>query len=136
MSILKIVKGLIKTPGGESDPEAWLTRFMAHMAVGGCLFVACMVLFFGVLGRTDPLAAALGACAIYAGVETTEWMLARRRRSWTLFWDCVLDWCAVATMSGMFWAAWTNWPLLMLLFMALALVIAEAGVVYRMRRKA
>ena len=134
MSIIRVVKGLIKAPGGETDPEAWLTRFMAHAAVGGFLFVSCMVLFFGLLGRTDPLIAAIGACTIYAGVEAAEWVMAKNRRTWSLFWDCVLDWCAVACMAGMFWAAWTNWPLLMLAFMLVAVVIAEAGVVYRMRK--
>lgn len=132
--MIRIVRDLIKNPGAEKDPEAWLTRFMAHMAVGGLLFAACMVIFFGVLGRTDPRAAAVGAGLVYAGVEAAEFALAKRRRSWALAFDCLLDWCAVATMAGMFWAAWTNWPLLMLAFMSVALVIAEAGVVYRMRK--
>lgn len=126
--MLRVVLDLVNNPGAEDEPEPWLTRLFAHMAVGGCLFVLAMV-----LTSSRPTLSAFCACAIYAGVEVIEWVLARGRRNLALLLDCAVDWLAVSFMTGMFWSAWMHNTALMAGFMAAAFIMAQIGVSRRMR---
>lgn len=128
MNLHQIIMDLLRNPGSENEPEPWLTRLMAHKAVGTYLFCVAMVFTFA-----DPFWAALAASLVYALVETAEWALAAGRRSWALLWDCILDWSGVTSNIAIIWAAWENDLFIMLAFMVVGLGIAQAGVMKRAR---
>lgn len=87
--LCRLLRRLWETPGAEVDPEAWATRFAAHMGLSAGVMIALLALL--------PVAPALAvSLLVYAAWELSQW---RRARGWLLWWDCVLDWTAWAAMA-------------------------------------
>lgn len=87
--MIRLLRRLWETPAAEVDPEAWATRFAAHMGLSAGVMIALLALL--------PAAPALAVSLLgYAAWEWSQWQRARGR---LLAWDCVLDWCAWAVMA-------------------------------------
>lgn len=94
--MIRLLRKLFETPGAETDPADWATRFCAHQGLAALLALL-------VLAVTHPADAVGGLLLGYALWELAQW---RRGRGWLLWWDCVLDWCAWSAM--VLAVAW--WP--------------------------
>lgn len=109
---------LWESPAAEADPEAWATRFAAHMGLSAGVMIALLALL--------PVAPALAVSLLgYAAWEWSQW---RRARGWLLAWDCVLDWCAWATVAFAIWHLYRGDAATAAALMLVALVICAAGV--------
>jgi len=88
-ALYRVLRRLWETPGAEIDPEAWATRFAAHMGLSAAVTTALLAL----LPAAQALAVSLAG---YAAWELSQW---RRARGWLLWWDCVADWTAWVVMA-------------------------------------
>lgn len=123
--MIRILADMWRTPGAEADPEAWATRFAAHMG----LSAGVMIVLMAVMPALPALALSLAAYAVW---EATQWY---QQRSWLVWWDCVLDWCAWASMAlAVAFSAWGGaWAAVGLIVATLA--IAWSGVWQRSPRR-
>lgn len=88
-ALYRVLRRMWETPGAEVDPDAWATRFAAHMGLAAGVMIALLALL--------PVVPALAVTLLgYAAWEWSQW---QRARGWLLAWDCVLDWCAWAAMA-------------------------------------
>ena len=112
--LYRLLRRLWESPAAEVDPDAWATRFAAHMGLSAGAMIAMLALL--------PAAPALAVSLLgYAAWEWSQW---RRARGWLLAWDCVLDWCAWAVMAF----AISSDGATAAAYMLVALVICGAGV--------
>lgn len=88
-SLYRVLRRMWESPGTETDPADWATRFSAHMGLSAAITIALLALLPDTLVLSVSL---LG----YAAWEWSQW---RRARGWLLWWDCVLDWTAWAVMA-------------------------------------
>lgn len=137
--LCRLLRRLWETPGAEVDPDAWATRFAAHMGLSAGVMIALLaaasvaadaVLWLG-WALAVPLPGGLHGMAVLAalavsmlGYAAWEWSQWRRARGWLLAWDCVLDWCAWAAMAFAIAAEGATAAA----YMLTALVICAAGV--------
>lgn len=119
MKILKIIRQLTSNPGSEKDPEEWLTRFVAHCAVGLGLFTLAFPMI-------SPELAVAAALLVYAWIEFEE--VRHIRRTPALIWDCVLDWTAVAIGASIGYCLWYQDWISAMLLLGTGVLTAEAGV--------
>lgn len=117
-ALYRVLRGLWETPGAEVDPEAWATRFAAHMGLSAGATIALLALLPDWMALTASLTG-------HAAMEWSQW---RRARGWLLAWDCVLDWCAWATVAFATWHLYRGDAPTAAALMLAALVICAAGV--------
>lgn len=117
-ALYRVLRRMWETPGAEVEPDAWATRFAAHMGLSAGVMIALLAL----------LPAALALAVSLLGYAAWEWSQWRRARGWLLWWDCVADWCAWAVMAlAMLHLIRGDAPTAAALMLA-ALVICAAGV--------
>lgn len=109
--MIGLLRELFDTPGAETDPADWATRFCAHQGLAALASLLALALM------PDNAAVAL-LLASYALWEGGQFV---RQRGWLLWWDCVADWCAWAAM--VLAIAW--WPVPCV---AVSLVLLAVGV--------
>lgn len=117
-ALYRVLLGLWETPAAEVDPEAWATRFAAHMGLSAGVTIALLALLPDWMALTASLTG-------YAAMEWSQWRLAR---GWLLAADCVLDWCAWATVAFATWHLYRGDAATAAALMLVALVICAAGV--------
>lgn len=83
--MIQLIKSLFATPGAESDPSSWATRYVAHLGLG----VATTVVLIALL----PVKYALSVAVLgYVLWEATQYRAAPpEARTTALAWDSVLD---------------------------------------------
>ena len=124
--MIDLIKLLLKTPGSESEPEPWATRFVAHGGLGVLMVVV------GIWVADGASLWALGlTLLVYALIELLEWVINPGRRNWRFLLDCVLDWTGVASLAGTVAATWEQNLTLMLSLSVCVVLIMTAGVLKR-----
>lgn len=86
--MIRLLRKLFRTPGAETDPADWATRFCAHQGLAA--LASLLLMWVMPANAAVPL-----LLASYALWECAQYL---RQRGWLLAWDCVLDWCAWAAM--------------------------------------
>lgn len=90
--MIRLLIALYGSPDAERDPEAWATRFMAHLGLG----VVLWLILSGIIGPTW----AAGICGvIYAAFEILQWPGGRR-----MAFDGIVDSVAFWTGLAGLWA--------------------------------
>lgn len=88
--MIRLIKDLWKTPGSETDPEEWATRFCAHQGLAALTATFMLSLYF-------PAWLVLLISLIGYGVwEGSQWWY---NRYWLIWWDSIADWVAWAAMT-------------------------------------
>lgn len=111
VAMIRLLRNLFETPGAETDPADWATRFCAHQGLAALASLLALAL----MHANAAVALLLASYALWEGAQFI------RQRGWLLWWDCVADWCAWTAM--VLALAW--WPVLCV---AVSLALLAAGV--------
>lgn len=90
--MIRLLRQLFETPGAETDPADWATRFCAHQG----LAAACVLILLAIWHVAVAAAVLLAGYAIW---EAAQYRTAATR-SRALLADCVLDWVAWTCMTA------------------------------------
>lgn len=120
---LVIVAALFATPEAERDPEAWVTRFAAHLGLGAVVWLL-LVRWVG------PWSAATVVSLAYLAWEGLQW-----RGGWRMMADAALDWVAVAMGVCALTFVWQQDANAALACGVSTVAVAVAGVLRRSRHR-
>lgn len=121
---MTFLRDLFRTPEAQSDPHYWAATF------GGHVYIALLPWGIVAIGWDMWTAAVVVSLAYFVLWEGAQFYFAPRR-SWALFWDCVLDAVAVAFGCHAAAALGSGMKELAVMSLVASLAVVSAGVVKR-----